>query len=256
MRMEQYFNFTNHALWEVIVNGDSVSPVASVSASTKGPIPPKTAIQKLARKNELKAKSTRMLAILDEHLLKFHACKDAKSLWEAIKNSQKGLGKTYDRFQKLIGQLEIHDNEDLKQIDTDDLEEMDLKWQVAMLTMKVKRRGHFARGCRAPRNQGNRNRDDPTRNAPVDTSTTNALVVQDGIDKTGHGYDGQMNESDLNDIHVNESEVLNNVFDSHEIDGDDNQVNDRFKKVRDIMHFSLHKLGTTCPQELTYLLLD
>ncbi|GJS96720.1 hypothetical protein Tco_0803688 [Tanacetum coccineum] len=32
---------------------------------------------------------------------------------------------------------------------------------------------------------GNRNRDDPRRNAPVDTSTTNALVVQDGIG----GYD-------------------------------------------------------------------
>ncbi|GKC73933.1 hypothetical protein Tco_1119816 [Tanacetum coccineum] len=33
----------------------------------------------------------------------------------------------------------IADNEDLEQIDTDDLEEMDLKWQVAMLTMRVKR---------------------------------------------------------------------------------------------------------------------
>ncbi|GKC65890.1 hypothetical protein Tco_1098488, partial [Tanacetum coccineum] len=49
----------------------------------------------------------------------------------------------------------------LEQIDTDDLEEMDLKW--------------------APRNQENRNGDAPRRNAPVDTSTTNALVVQDGI---------------------------------------------------------------------------
>nr|GEV67220.1 hypothetical protein [Tanacetum cinerariifolium] len=39
-----------------------------------------------------------------------------------------------------------------------------------------------------------------------------------------------MNESDLNDIHMNESEVLNNVFDSHKSDGDDNQINDRFKK--------------------------
>nr|GFB39329.1 ribonuclease H-like domain-containing protein [Tanacetum cinerariifolium] len=50
------------------------------------------------------------------------------------------------------------------------------------------------------------------------------------IDKTSLGYDGQMNESDLNDIHVNDSEVLNNVFDSRESNGDDNQVNDRFKK--------------------------
>ncbi|GJY84500.1 hypothetical protein Tco_0497876 [Tanacetum coccineum] len=134
MRMEQYLTFTNHALWEVIVNGDSVSPIASASAGAEGPIPPKTAEQKLARKNELKAKSTLMLAIPDEHLLKFHACKDAKSLWEAIKNrfggnkeskkmqktilkqnyenfaasSQEGLDKTYDRFQKLISQLEIH----------------------------------------------------------------------------------------------------------------------------------------------------
>ncbi|GJU46529.1 hypothetical protein Tco_1203795 [Tanacetum coccineum] len=127
--------------WEVnrygnanLVNGDSVIPVASASAGAEGPIPPKTAEQKLARKNELKAKRNLMLAILDEHLLKFHSCKEAHSLWEAIKNrfggnkeskkmqktilkqnyenftasSQKGLDKTYDRFQKLISQLEIH----------------------------------------------------------------------------------------------------------------------------------------------------
>nr|GEW92279.1 hypothetical protein [Tanacetum cinerariifolium] len=36
------------------------------------------------------------------------------------------------------------DNEDLKQIDVDDLEEMDLKWQMAM-------KGHFARECRSPK---------------------------------------------------------------------------------------------------------
>nr|GEX17576.1 ribonuclease H-like domain-containing protein [Tanacetum cinerariifolium] len=168
--MEQYLTFIDHTLWEVIVNGDSVSPVASASAGVEGPIPPKTFEQNLARKNELKPKSTLMLAIPDGHLLKFHAY-----------------------------------NKDLEQIDTDDLEEMDFKWQVAMLTMRVTRRCHFARECKAPRNQGNRNKDSPTRNAPVDTSTTNALVVQDGI-------------------------VLNNVVDSCESDRDDNQVNHRFKK--------------------------
>ncbi|GKD39755.1 hypothetical protein Tco_1259962 [Tanacetum coccineum] len=55
MRIDQYLTHTNYALWEVIVNGDAPDVA---SASVEGPIPPKTAEQKLARKNELKAKST------------------------------------------------------------------------------------------------------------------------------------------------------------------------------------------------------
>ncbi|GJV29424.1 ribonuclease H-like domain-containing protein [Tanacetum coccineum] len=46
------------------------------------------------------------------------------------------------------------------------------------------RRGNFARECRAPRNQRNRNGDAPRRIVPVET-LANALVVQDGI----CGYD-------------------------------------------------------------------
>nr|GEW61281.1 hypothetical protein [Tanacetum cinerariifolium] len=41
----------------------------------------------------------------------------------------------------------------------------------------------------------------------------------------------QMNKSDLNDVHVSESQMIgNSLIDSHESDGEDNQVNDRFKK--------------------------
>nr|GEU73850.1 hypothetical protein [Tanacetum cinerariifolium] len=71
------------------------------------------------------------------------------------------------------------DNDDLKQIDDDDLEEMDLKWQMAMLTMRA-RRGHFARECRSPKD--NRNKEIQRRNVPVETSMSNALVSQcDGV---------------------------------------------------------------------------
>nr|GEY59705.1 hypothetical protein [Tanacetum cinerariifolium] len=45
------------------------------------------------------------------------------------------------------------DNEDLKQIDVDDLEEMDLRWQMAMLIMRARRKGHFAKKCRSPNDQ-------------------------------------------------------------------------------------------------------
>ncbi|GJV60865.1 hypothetical protein Tco_1466965 [Tanacetum coccineum] len=48
-------------------------------------------------------------------------------------------------------------------------------------------------------------------------------------DKTGLGYDSQMNESELNNIHMNESEVVHSVFNSRESDVDDSPVNDRFK---------------------------
>ncbi|GJW07977.1 hypothetical protein Tco_1570400, partial [Tanacetum coccineum] len=82
MRMEQYLTFTDHTLWELIVNGDLVSPIASASASAEGPIPPKTAEQKLARKNELKAKSTLILAITDENLPELSMPARMQILWE------------------------------------------------------------------------------------------------------------------------------------------------------------------------------
>nr|GEU30654.1 ribonuclease H-like domain-containing protein [Tanacetum cinerariifolium] len=43
------------------------------------------------------------------------------------------------------------DNKDLKQIDVDDLKEMDLRWQMAMLTMRARRKGHFAIECQSPK---------------------------------------------------------------------------------------------------------
>nr|GEV60859.1 ribonuclease H-like domain-containing protein [Tanacetum cinerariifolium] len=85
IRMKQYLTHTNYALCEVIVNGDVPTTIASVSGGAEAAIPPKTTEQKIAKRNELKAKSTLLLAIPDEHLLKFHGIKDAKTLWEAIK---------------------------------------------------------------------------------------------------------------------------------------------------------------------------
>ncbi|GJX43635.1 hypothetical protein Tco_0260311 [Tanacetum coccineum] len=366
IRMEQYLTHTHYAHWEVIVNGDA--PVIA-SASTEGPIPPKTVKQKLARKNELKAKSTLLLTIPDEHLLKFHGIKGEKTLWEAIKTRNKSdldtmsMDDLYNNLKvyeadiksqsssssnsqnvafvssentsgtneavntahevstaNLQGQASSSsyaddvmfslfvsqsnsqqlDNEDIEQIDTDDLEEMDLKWQVVMLTMRVKRflkktgrnlNFNDKETVGFDKTKGNRNGDVPRRIVPVETPA-NALVVQDGIgsssssssdsevrdnsitelknqlaealrekddlklklekfetsskkltdllnsqisvnNKTGIGFDSQMIENELNDIHKNNSEVFVSASDSsvNEIEEENNQVNDRFKKV-------------------------
>nr|GEU85247.1 ribonuclease H-like domain-containing protein [Tanacetum cinerariifolium] len=46
--------------------------------------PPTTAEEKLARKNELKTRGTLLMALPNEHQLKFNSYKNAKSLMDAI----------------------------------------------------------------------------------------------------------------------------------------------------------------------------
>nr|GEZ19194.1 ribonuclease H-like domain-containing protein [Tanacetum cinerariifolium] len=96
MRIEQYFLMTDYSLWEVILNGDSPTPTRVVNGVVQA-IAPTTAEQRLAKKNNLKARGTLLMALPDKHQLKFNIYKDAKSLMEAIKK----------RLQKLISQLEI-----------------------------------------------------------------------------------------------------------------------------------------------------
>nr|GEZ96355.1 hypothetical protein [Tanacetum cinerariifolium] len=96
IRIEQYFLMDDYSLWEVILNGDSPAPTRVVDGVLQ-PVAPTTAEQRLARKNELKARGTLLMALPDKHQLKFNSHKDAKTLMEAIEK----------RLQKLISQLEI-----------------------------------------------------------------------------------------------------------------------------------------------------
>nr|GEX22338.1 hypothetical protein [Tanacetum cinerariifolium] len=68
---------------------------------------------------------------------------------------------------------------DWQQIHPDDIEDMDLIWQMAMLTMKARRE------CRAPRNQNNKNKESSRRSVPIETSTSTTLVSCNGLG----GYD-------------------------------------------------------------------
>nr|GEW10099.1 putative mitochondrial protein [Tanacetum cinerariifolium] len=85
IRIEQYFLMTDYSLWEVILNGDSPVPTRLVEGVAQ-PVAPTTVEQKLARKNELKARGTLLMALPDKHQLKFNTHKDAKSLMEVTKN--------------------------------------------------------------------------------------------------------------------------------------------------------------------------
>nr|GEU29499.1 ribonuclease H-like domain-containing protein [Tanacetum cinerariifolium] len=129
---------TDYSLWEVILNGYSPTPTRVVDGVVQAVAP--TTIEQKVKKNELKARGTLLMAFPDKHQLKFHIYKDAKSLMKAIKK-RFGGNKETKKVQKTLlkKQYENFNNDDLKQIDVDDLEEMDLKWQIVMLTMRARR---------------------------------------------------------------------------------------------------------------------
>nr|GEZ01479.1 putative ribonuclease H-like domain-containing protein [Tanacetum cinerariifolium] len=168
MRIEQYFLMRDYALWKVILNGDSPPPTSSVDG-VETVYPPTTAKEKLARKNELKARAIEKRFGGNKESKKVHKTLLKQQYENFNGTSSEGLYQIYDRLQNLIintahgvsaassktnasnlsnvdslsdaviysffasqsnsSQL---DNEDLKQIDPDDLEEMDLKWQMGM----------------------------------------------------------------------------------------------------------------------------
>nr|GEV25896.1 retrovirus-related Pol polyprotein from transposon TNT 1-94 [Tanacetum cinerariifolium] len=87
MRIEQYIQMMDYALWDVIDNRNSI-PKTQTFNDVKTVIPPTTAEEKLQRRNEVKARSTFMMGLPNEDQLKFNSFKDAKSLLETIEKSQ------------------------------------------------------------------------------------------------------------------------------------------------------------------------
>nr|GEU35490.1 putative ribonuclease H-like domain-containing protein [Tanacetum cinerariifolium] len=152
MRIEQYFLMTDYSLWEVILNGDFSLPTKVIKGVVQ-PVAPTTVEQKLARKNELKARVSDVASVsVTSTKVPISALPNVDTLSDVV---------IYSFFSSQSNSPQL-DNDDLKQIDADDLEEMDLKCQMAI----CHRRGHFARECRLPKNT--------RRNVPVETQRKNA----------------------------------------------------------------------------------
>nr|GEZ29253.1 hypothetical protein [Tanacetum cinerariifolium]GEZ37740.1 hypothetical protein [Tanacetum cinerariifolium] len=77
------------------------------------PVAPTTAKHRLARKNELKARGTLLMALPDKHQLKFNYHKDAKTLMQAIKKSLPSEWRTYTLIWRNKTDLEEQSLDDL-----------------------------------------------------------------------------------------------------------------------------------------------
>nr|GEV73823.1 ribonuclease H-like domain-containing protein [Tanacetum cinerariifolium] len=91
---------TDYSPWEVILNGDSPAPTRVVEGVLQ-PVASTTAEQKLARKNELKARGTLLIALPDKHQLKFNSHKDPKTLMKAMEKRFEGNTET-KKVQKTL----------------------------------------------------------------------------------------------------------------------------------------------------------
>nr|GEV10490.1 ribonuclease H-like domain-containing protein [Tanacetum cinerariifolium] len=178
LRIEQYFYIQDYALWDVIEKGNPFKPVPQTTTNADGTstltIPgPVTTKEKAQKKNDVKARSMLLMALPNEHLLKFSQYKDANTLFDAIQKivsqlailgenvSQEDLNMKF--LRSFPSEWNTHvvwrNKADLDKMSIDDLynnfkivkqevkkeqlpqaqEEMDLKWQLALLCMRAKR---------------------------------------------------------------------------------------------------------------------
>ncbi|GJT22490.1 ribonuclease H-like domain-containing protein [Tanacetum coccineum] len=154
-------------------------------------------------------------------------------------------------------------NEDLQQIHPDDLKEIDLRWNIAMLTMRVRRflkntgrkldmankqrigfdkskvecfnyhkSGHFARECRAPRNQDSMNREPTRRTVPIEPTYLNALVFQ--CEGFSYDWSDQAEEGPTNFALMAYSSTTSSSSTNSKVSNDSNYCSSCLEYVKDL----------------------
>nr|GEZ32470.1 hypothetical protein [Tanacetum cinerariifolium] len=181
MRIEQYIQMMHYALWEVIENGPTLPKTQVVEGVTTF-LPITSVEDKTQRRLEVKARSTLMMDIPNEHQLTFNSIKDAKQLLEAIKKrfgrnaatkkTQRNLLKqqyenftasntemqyqTFDRLQKLMSQLDLFGEKILQEdVNQKLLRSLSPEWNTHAVVWRNK--ADLDRGVK---------KDDPTRTRP------------------------------------------------------------------------------------------
>ncbi|GKF03327.1 ribonuclease H-like domain-containing protein, partial [Tanacetum coccineum] len=140
---------------------------------------------------------------------------------------------------------------------------MDLRWNIAMLTIRAKRflentgrkldmtnkerigfekskvecfncqkKGHFARECRAPRNQDSRNKESTRRTVPVEATTSNVSVLQ--CDGLGYDWSDQEEEGPTNFSLMAYSSTSSSSSTNSEVSNDSNFFSSCLECVKDL----------------------
>ncbi|GKE62553.1 hypothetical protein Tco_1512920 [Tanacetum coccineum] len=112
IRIKQYFQIQDYALWDVIENGNSWVYVPHIAqengTSVTKMFVPVTAKEKTNKKNDVKARSLLLMALPNEHQLTFNQYPDAKSMFAATETRfGESLDSIFNRLQKIVSRLAI-----------------------------------------------------------------------------------------------------------------------------------------------------
>nr|GEU33239.1 retrovirus-related Pol polyprotein from transposon TNT 1-94 [Tanacetum cinerariifolium] len=254
MKIERYLEHTDYPIWEVIQKENGLVQVSTYTLGQIRVLPPKTAEEILAREKERKARTTSLMPIPGDYLAKFYKMTDAKEMFQSLLSQLEihGAGvSTEGANQKFLRVFEYDvkgstgsssSTQNVAFVSSDSTsstnevniaygvsnfsgnnsqreEEIDLKWQVAMISIRLKKfykktrrklhfyakepvsfnkkkvkcfnchnTRHFARECRSKGNQESRRTDAgntgykarDNRRRPAKQDEPKAMVTIDG----------------------------------------------------------------------------
>ncbi|GJR13594.1 putative ribonuclease H-like domain-containing protein [Tanacetum coccineum] len=242
IRIKQYFQVQDYALWEVIENDNSWVSVPQTTQENDTSVTkmsvPITTEEKTNKKNDVKARSLLLIALPNEHKLTFSQYNDAKTIFAAIKTRFGGsrrlfmnkdevktisIDDLYNNFKiveqsvkKSVGASSgaqnlafmnapstsstndvntakpayevstVSPNQDLDQIHEDDLEAIDLKGQLSLLSMRAKRWDTLPRSVehQGTRRASSKNQDNTRKHGNNEDTSSKAMLAIDGIAAT------------------------------------------------------------------------
>ncbi|GJS19214.1 ribonuclease H-like domain-containing protein [Tanacetum coccineum] len=165
MKMEYWIMNSDHHLWNVVLNGNIKK---NVRRDPKGNIiilPPVSTEEQIVVQRETKARTLLLQSLPEDHMADFHHLDDARDIWLAVKarfggneeskkmrksmlkqefqefrvSEDEGLHKGYDRFQKILSQLnQLQAKPDNEDCNIKFLRALPSSWSQVAITLKAK----------------------------------------------------------------------------------------------------------------------
>nr|GEY22355.1 ribonuclease H-like domain-containing protein [Tanacetum cinerariifolium] len=123
--------------WYVVLAGRNEDNKKSLGRDSKGGIiilPPVSFEEHVAVQRETKARSLLLQSLPEDHIADFHHLDDAREIWLAMKARFSDVLNSFVADNEPTQQLAY---EDFEQVDQLEMEELDIKWQMAMLLLRI-----------------------------------------------------------------------------------------------------------------------